>query len=558
MKLVYKVAALVLLMAPSAWAAPTISTLSGTFSGNADNTGANVITLGGTSFGTKSPAAPLVWASFNGSTVPTTLSQKPGGWGGEAQYGEASTDSPLSGSGKLFSSSGWEGNIFNVAINLPGGYGTKAYVRVGRRLNFTREAANEKYLRWWSGAAGAQPDMVFFNDCKSRDFIFRTEHDINNTAYLGGCSVGYSGTFCGEGFGPPPPGQDLNWHMEQYLMQVNSANNASDGIVRIFVDSTTNVTTGRQTDTTATAGAYTNGFFSIEHDPSPGACPLPVSSNTVSFDDIYIDNSWKRIYIANSSVLSTASVTEPGIPKSWADTSVEFYFHQGRLANGSTNWIFICDGSDNDLDDCSAGKQFFVGGQGTDAGPTTLTASYVAAVGVSSFSVIWSNAGSSTYMTALSSSSNYVPTLSSGTLTARTSSYANLAQHTTYYFKVGISTEGSYSATLTTFTVSTIIPTTIGSPTSTSLTATWAPTFNITRAWSINPDLSAFESFGSATSPDVQGGLACNTVYYFGIGVTTETASNGNVYSGTTAACESAVTSKLRFKKVNMRRVRVK
>jgi len=527
-----------------AWSAPTISTLSGTFSGNADDASANVITVSGTGYGTKSPAKPHVWASFNGSTVPTTLGTLAGGWNVESQNGETSSVSPLSGSGKLLSSSGWNTTTFNIAIKLPtSGYGAKVYARTGRQTSFITDVSNDKFLRWWSGAAGAQPDIIWSNESTARDLTVTVEQSAATfTSYPGGCTDGYADgdrSFClnSKHYGPFPPAQDTNWHVDQWLFQINSAHNTADGKFAVWYDSTTATVTNKKTDATGASGNYSNGEFFIQQDPSN--TPLPPSTGTVSMDDIYIDVSWKRVYIANSSNISTASVTEMGIPKTWGDTLIDFYFHQGRLVNGTTNWVFVCDGTTLDLTDCSSGKQFFVGEQ-VAAGQTNLNAKFVTQVGVSSFSITWSSVSANTYMTAFSTSSNFIPTIASGTMLTVTSSYANLAQHTTYYFKVGISTEGSYTSSITTFTVNTVIPTTVGSPTQTSLVATWGPAFTITRTWSQNVDLSSNISTGTATSPDTQGSLTCNTAYYFGVKVSSETSYGGNIYSGTTSACIAA------------------
>ena len=546
------------LVCGKAWSAPTISSLSGTFSGNADNTSANVITVSGTGFGTKSPAAPLIWATFNGSTVPTTLSQLPGGWH-YSEKGEASSDSPMSGSGKLLSSSGWNTANFMVGLNLEtGGYGSKVFVRLGRRLNFINDVSNRKFIRWWAVSGGSQPDIVFNNGAVAKDMVLSVEQGAGTfSAYPGGCNGGYSpagGVHCSNNshYGPFPPGQDTNWHSEQYFIQTNSANDAADARFSVWYDSMSGTVTGRKTDTAAVSGNYASGEFYVMDDPATGgATPVPASTATVSFDDLYIDSSWKRIYIANSSVLSTASVTEPGIPKAWSDTSVEFYFHQGRLANGSTNWVFVCDGSDIDLDDCSSGKQFFVGGAGSESGggetTSNLAPSIMPVVGVSSFSVIWSSvpaAGATNNLVAvLSVDSNFATNITSGALNRRTTSYTNLAQTTTYYFKVKVATESdSGYSQVSTVTLYTPIPATIGSETQTSLTATWAGAFTANRAWDNDQNFGSTNSSGTATSPDAQGSLSCGTQYFFTVKVASETSYGGNVFSGTTSACTSGTT----------------
>lgn len=68
----------------------------------------------------------------------------------------------------------------------------------------------------------------------------------------------------------------------------------------------------------------------------------------------------------------------------------------------------------------------------------------------------------------------------------------------------------------------------------------------INRVWDDNSDFSSPISSGSASSPDTQGSLTCNTQYYFEVKVASETAYDGNIFSGTTSAC-SAATNPAKF-----------
>lgn len=426
-------AALILLaFAGKAWSVPTISTMTGTFSGDANDTSANVITISGSGFGTKSPAPPIVWATFeNGAgTAPTVLGTK-FGWN-EFQHAISSQTSPYNGSNVLASSPTWinDSSAFAVRVDPAvggGGYGQTIFTRNVRRTNFIGDRTNEKWWRYFDAlGGGSSEDIVTSNECSAGTWRVTVEPQAADFYFT-----------------VKPPAQDLEWHIEQHFLKTNSALNAADGVFRVYKDSQTSVANGMQTDTTGNAADYSNGSLYIQADSANNLgteCDVFFATEAPTFflDDIYVDKSWKRIYVATSSVLSTATVTEMMIPKTWAaDDTITAYFHQGRLPSGR-GWVFVCDGSSNNLTDCSAGKEFTIGATAADTSSPTITNVATSAVTSSGITVTWDTdeGADSQIEYGLTDSYGNTTTLDGTLVTSHSQSISGLSASTEYHYRV--------------------------------------------------------------------------------------------------------------------------
>ncbi len=64
---------------------------------------------------------------------------------------------------------------------------------------------------------------------------------------------------------------------------------------------------------------------------------------TLYFDDIYIDNSWARVEIGDSSIYENCSHREIQIPTSWSVESVSVNINTGSFSSGDTVYLFVVD-----------------------------------------------------------------------------------------------------------------------------------------------------------------------------------------------------------------------
>ena len=65
------------------------------------------------------------------------------------------------------------------------------------------------------------------------------------------------------------------------------------------------------------------------------------------FDDIYIDNTFSRVVLANASAYEAASIVEPQIPSVWSDSSITVSVNLGMLPNTGTAYLFVFDANNN-------------------------------------------------------------------------------------------------------------------------------------------------------------------------------------------------------------------
>lgn len=338
-----------ILGAVTSWAAPTISGVSGTFSGNADTTGANAVTISGSGFGTKATAKPLVWATFEADANPTALGSRTA-WMEAPTNGEQSSAQYMVGANSLGSTDGWRTTNMTVLTTMTGvDYGYKVYVHYGNRNTYGDGNGNIKVFRCWEYETWALPD--FWHGTGGDDATWRivsVESDVGEGNWTVAGTIKHWGI-------------DTNWHTYEHVIQLNSSCGAEDGYYQLMQDSATITNTGMQYDGGTTCGTPLEMVF-IQTDPSNYT---PAEGTTIHYDDIYIDNVWNRAFIGNESTWADSTVKSPLIPSAWSDTSITAYFHQGRFANDATAYVYVFDGSNV----VSDGYQITVGEESSAGAP---------------------------------------------------------------------------------------------------------------------------------------------------------------------------------------------
>jgi hypothetical protein len=333
---------ILLLFAKAAWSAPAISSVSGTFSGDANDTSAHLITIDGAGFGSKSPAKPAIWFTAETSSQPTSLGVATA-WSGSHHMERCST-SPRSGSWAACSDSGWRTDVSNarwdVQYDFNLGYGAKYYLNYARRVTYTEGAngtnANWKWQRWWENE-GAQPDHYV-----------GTQGPVNETVQQegNGTVIYLNGTWI------HPADRGQTWTKEEYRWNLNSAQNVADGGFKIWMwDNNISCPTWKS-DAAGTAGGTPDYMF-IEDDPSQFT---PAAGNAY-LDDIYADSTWSRVVVGSSSTYDASHTREMCIPASWSTTQVTCYFHEGDFTTSQAAWVYVCDSNDS----CSSGFSITIG-----------------------------------------------------------------------------------------------------------------------------------------------------------------------------------------------------
>jgi hypothetical protein len=129
--------------------------------------------------------------------------------------------------------------------------------------------------------------------------------------------------------------------------------NQSDGYIKMWRNGTQGTTYNGITD-------YSSSFPGNRTDAIGGyARCYNNPTNWRYFADVYVDTSWARIVLANSSSLSTATIKEMQIPSAWANGSITATVNLGKFSSGQTTYLFVFD---SDGVSNSTGYQVTIGG----------------------------------------------------------------------------------------------------------------------------------------------------------------------------------------------------
>jgi hypothetical protein len=335
------------------------------------------------SFGTKPyAAAPLLWAPMETQLNPSSLGRVTS-WGapnagltfsstgGPTGLGSASGSGSPSSGGTNTGANNWTlGFDIDQWGDAPTGYavnsfGQKFYVYHYVWRNFGHLDANSafsyngignynaKNIRFWSRTGGigspeATPDMYVppsngrFAVEEKVDWLPSPDYNISQSLI------------------EASENQTNTWYSEEFLTQSNSNASTADANIMWY---STGINSGEPfmsfpnttyqenswkflTNATETAGGsgtmlriYPAHYVVDGTDPS-GRPEAPAGSY-VQYAYIYVDDSWCRVMITNSSKYGSETIREIQIPSAWSDTSVTFYFRKGMLdsLSGAALWI---------------------------------------------------------------------------------------------------------------------------------------------------------------------------------------------------------------------------
>lgn len=308
-----------LLMFPGAvWAAPSISSTSGTI------THGSSVTISGSAFGSKGGTnanKPLIWADFESSINPTSLghytawasNQNLTRQSGAPQYGLSTNN--VQGT--------FDGSA-SFSLEPTGGV-TTIYMFGKRRYTATVQSSNLKYFRIWndnigdSVASTSNDGMILDENCYDNGRFkpvtlvlgaWKTDEFLWRQSTSGGCSS---------------PSSTGNGYYE-------------------FIQN-------------ATSQQLYNGNFPTERSPvvygSPSGIGIRVMDNftdvgdvngtSVYMDDLYVDNTFARVMIGNASTFAASTNREIQIPTAWADGSITVQINRGSFGASDSAYLYVID-----------------------------------------------------------------------------------------------------------------------------------------------------------------------------------------------------------------------
>lgn len=312
-------------------AAPSISGVTGTISNGQS------ITISGSSFGTKSTAAPVVWDNFETGTSGQAVAGKTPVIGSSWSIG-TSQGTPTYSTASLRTNSSR-----SVAL----GFNSSVYRNYLQIVN----SSDELYFTFWarryspdSNGRNWKPYYLYSSNYSQPDQALGTW-----SPDMGGWRVGldYSdGTGGPTIWGPTDDIVDLNgkWiRFEVYVKQssANTSNGATVVTMHYEADNTIKSLSNTAIKTNTSTTKY--GMINI------GQYEMSQSGHTatVYIDDVYFDTSRARVEIGNASTWSSCTRREIQIHSGWGTSSITAKINQGAFSGGQTAYLYVVDSNGN-------------------------------------------------------------------------------------------------------------------------------------------------------------------------------------------------------------------
>jgi hypothetical protein len=329
------------------FAAPSISGVSGTLSHGSQ------ITITGSAFGTKSPAAPVKWDDFNSGTNGNQLSSTI--WTTQTAIGSGDVVYPKYSNSVLRTNDTMSCKIFMGAStgqwNCAFGYdgtGNRYWYISYWRYDIAGAADNYKHFRIYGNGDGDDP-QVSYTELSAETSLFgvwdEPGEDEQCTRWTG--NVGTRNA----------------WTREEFYIYAGTRGN-SDGSAKFWKNASllTSFSFGYPALNSGYSGELDRPR--IGHYWNSGAGDI-----TSYFSEAYIDNTQARVEIGDANTWAGCTHREIQIPSAWSTNSITFTANQGSFSDGQQAYLYIVDstGAVN-----SAGYPITIGsGQEPDTTPPT-------------------------------------------------------------------------------------------------------------------------------------------------------------------------------------------
>lgn len=331
------------LLVSCAHAAPTISSVTGTI------THGQSLVVAGTGYGTKSPAKPLVWATFDSNVNPTSQGTATG-WNEVKNMAWDSDEGYNSGGG----AKGTAGNgvwALRIDSNSPSWNATsqKSYLFRREKKNFIPIVSadgdnNFKSWRVWpAGASGYSNGTI-------------GEH--NGRPYVEGLGGSLEPAYWANA-----RTNTTNWVQKELILKASSANSVKDGSLEERFDGVRKHSGTLITKSAAAPAAWVAHFVvhGVAANLSRWENPAWSQSNNFWADDVYVDTTWQRVMVGDASTFANCRKFGFIVPTAWSDTSITgtLQIHANLFPAGSTAYVYVLDSSNVPN---TAGKAITIGG----------------------------------------------------------------------------------------------------------------------------------------------------------------------------------------------------
>lgn len=335
-------------------AAPSVQYVSGTISDD------ETVTISGSNFGTKSPAAPVGFYDFEDNTVPA-------GW--TYEYGSAQSDNISISTQNYSGTYSAEFDIytamrpsFSWISGASSSYNLYIFQKLMRNWSFTNEADNTRYskikfCRYVTVSGQAYPNFYYeFSLDNEKEII---EYSLAGDPYTDYFSFDIENVWAKDSWGTFEVYYGVAQSGEMRLVFDGNIINTNSGLdFRSDIDS--NLRPGF-------------GFYQPMASERSGGVSAP---DRYWADDIYIDNTQARVFISENS--NGGGNREIQIPSTWSSTSITITFNQGTFSTSDTVYLFVCDS----YNACSSAYTLTIGGSEPVLSTTDLEVGGVSVEGI--------------------------------------------------------------------------------------------------------------------------------------------------------------------------------
>lgn len=348
---------LALMIAASSVGGQTITGMSGTLDHG------ETVTISGSGFGSKSPAAPYLWDNFDSGTAGTKVTTPLFG---------AYADGTDARENYYTSSTSWSGGQAMTWSSASDPTGHPGF-----------------HIRW-SGTAGRYGFVSFkWKATSSEGSTYSAIHiklirlqsqSVNYTSGVPNWDVGMdrgSTTFTGvANHGPPDPSHDFyigsagsgsysigGWNDSFLAMDVGTTGSANADLLGAMNGSHYSAT-NKQILYPAYTVQGLRGALALAYVDEQGY------DVTVTLDDVYADNTLARVVLADEPVWTSTTERAMQIPSAWSSSSISFTVNTGPFVSASTKYLYVFDSNGN----MSGSYAVVIGEAGGGIEPPALTA----------------------------------------------------------------------------------------------------------------------------------------------------------------------------------------
>jgi hypothetical protein len=319
------------------WAAPTVSSVSGTFGYE------QAIYVSGSDFGTKIRNKPFFYGDWqDGSIIGDPVASNSSTIGIQ-NYTIVTDNSNMRWGNGYIVKSNWTRDgtatgrsaTLNLDVTTYGAGGSKMYVAGWRKWVNGDTNGNWKLLRKFSpGGAGTYPNGYIGNGdiANTGNWSWNLENQGNingGTQKYGSYSVPTS-----------------TYRLEEYFFKHNTPGGTQNGSIDIRLNNSTVVSDSSFAfDYASLTGPIRHVYFqdtkTAISNPDPGA------SMASYISELYIDDSWNRVVIGNASTYSACTQLEIQPFTFWSNTSITVRLRPGAFANATGKFLFVVDNDNN-------------------------------------------------------------------------------------------------------------------------------------------------------------------------------------------------------------------